>query len=439
VPDVVATTIQDVEVEPNPDFGEHGRGAVRALVDHGQLTIDGWVLGERSAPRSVEIVDGDSRKVADAVMGQPRPDVTQAFPDASGTANCGFRALLRPPRAGVGLVRFRVVFEDGEMSDLATLRCTVQESAPADGDAGWAAISDAERESEMVLHGSDDWLFLQRDRNDVLGQHTGSVKLGPDEKAQWLKTLGGRVDLSERLGVLWSCLVAPDKESVYREHLPAEIEPVERRPVHEFLEVAEEACAPVAYALDWLERAKAGPELYAKTDTHWNYRGSYLAYRGFCDLLARQGLELEVVAEERLSWWDEELEGDLGGKVLPEPKLGAMTRVEVAEPQARLTFDSGVINHGWVVRFEKAAEGRTCVLFGESFAYFLLPYLKETFERLVFVHTSMFIPEIVEREHADVVLSLPLERFLIRPPDDEYAFAKLRETVARKGAQLPWS
>jgi hypothetical protein len=233
-------------------------------------------------------------------------------------------------------------------------------------------------------------------------------------------------------------LVVPDKESVYPEHLPAELEPVERRPVHEFLEVAEEARAPVAYALDWLEEAKAGPELYATTDTHWNYRGSYVAYRAFCDLLSRQGLDLEVVEEDRLHWRDEEIEGDLGGKVLPEPKLGAMTRVEVAEPQARLTFDSGVLNHGWVVRFEKSAEGRTCVFFGESFAYFLFPYLKETFERLVFVHTSMFIPEIVELEDADVVLSLPLERFLIRPPDDEDAFAKLRETVAEKGAQLPW-
>lgn len=435
---MAAITIQNVEVVPNPDFGEHGRGALRALVDHGQLTIDGWVLGDRSEPRSVEIVDGDSRKVADAVMGQPRPDVTEAFPDASGTANCGFSARLRPPRASDDPVRFRVVFEDGERSDLATLRCTVEESASAEGDAAWAAISDAERESEMVLHGSDGWLFLQRDRNDVLGQHTGSVRLGPDEKARWRRTLAGRVEAGERLGVLWSCLVAPDKESVYREHLPAEVEPVERRPVHEFLEVAEEAGAPVAYALDWLERAKVGPGLYAKTDTHWNYRGSYVAYRAFCDLLSRQGLDLEVVGEERLRWWDEELEGDLGGKVLPEPKLGAMTRVEVTDPQARLTFDSGVINHGWVVRFEKSAGGRTCVLFGESFAYFLLPYLKETFERLVFVHTSMFIPEIVEREHADVVLSLPLERFLIRPPDDEDAFARLQETVARKGAQLPW-
>jgi alginate O-acetyltransferase complex protein AlgJ len=438
VPDLEAKAVQQVEVEPNPGFSEHGRGAVRALVDHGDLTIDGWVLGDRSAPRSVEIVDEDSRKLADAVMGQPRPDVTAAFPEASGTANCGFRALLRPPRAGTGRVSFRVVFEDGGRSELATLSCTAPGSASTDEEAGWAAVSDAERESEMVLHGSDGWLFLQRDRNDVLGQHTGSVKLGPDEQAQWRETLARRVEVSERLGIIWSCLVAPDKEAVYAEHLPAEIEPAERRPVHEFLEIAAEAGAPVAYALDWLKPAKAGPDLYAKTDTHWNYRGSYFAYRAFCDLLSRQGLDLEVVEEGRLRWRDEEYEGDLGKKVLPEPTPGVMTEVEVVEPQARLTFDSGVVNHGWVVRFEKASEGRTCVLFGESFAYFLLPYLKETFDRLVLVHTSMFIPEIVEREKADIVLSLPLERFLIRPPSDEDAFAELRATVARKGASLPW-
>jgi hypothetical protein len=82
--------------------------------------------------------------------------------------------------------------------------------------------------------------------------------------------------------------------------------------------------------------------------------------------------------------------------------------------------------------------GPTCVVFGESFAEALLIFLRESFQRLVFVHTSMLIPEILERERPDVVLSIPIERFLVRPPDDREAFAKLEALAVRKGGELPW-
>jgi alginate O-acetyltransferase complex protein AlgJ len=430
---------RQIEIELSPDLRTVGRGSVRALDVNDHIGIDGWVVGDESAPKLVEFLDESSRGFAEAAINQPRPDVSEAFPDLPGASNCGFLALLHPPEAGSSLIRLRVLFENGEKVELGTLACATGGSGPINGDSRWSSVSDDERENEKVLHGKNGWLFLRADSNNVVGQQTGAVKLGTEGQERWRQTLRARIEASRRLEVPWACLVAPDKESVYPEHLPEAIKPVERRPVHEFLEVAEELDAPVAYALDWLEPAKAYADLYATTDTHWNYRGAYIAYRAFCDQLAAQGVDLDVVEEDRLRWVDLEFEGDLGSKALPQPKVGRTVRAEVVEPESRLTFDNGVENHGWIIRYEKPAAGRTCLLFGESFSYHLLPYLKETFERLVFVHTSMFIPEVVALEKADVVLSLPLERFLIRVPDDENALEELRVTVARKGAQLPWS
>jgi hypothetical protein len=51
----------------------------------------------------------------------------------------------------------------------------------------------------------------------------------------------------------------------------------------------------------------------------------------------------------------------------------------------------------------------------------------------------MFIDEIVEQERPDVVLSIPIERFLIRVPDDTDALMRLQATVRAKGGKLPWS
>ena len=80
----------------------------------------------------------------------------------------------------------------------------------------------------------------------------------------------------------------------------------------------------------------------------------------------------------------------------------------------------------------------TCLLFGESFAPVLVNFLKESFGRVTFVHTSMLVADLVERLRPDVVLSLPTERFLISVPDDAEALRKLAETAAAKGGELPW-
>lgn len=427
-----------VDIELSPELRAVGRGYVRALDVNDHIGIDGWVLGDRSKPARVEILDQSSRAFAEAPVDQPRPDVGEAFPDHPGTSECGFLALLRPPEGGDSVIRLRVVFDDGAKVDLATLTSVAEGEGTINPDLRWSSVADDERESEKVLHGKNGWLFLREDSNNIVGQQTGVVKLGSEGRAKWRRTLEDRIAASEQLGVTWVCLVVPDKESVYPEHLPESILPADQRPVHEFLEVAEGLSAPVVYGLDWLEPAKARADLYATTDTHWNYRGAYITYRALCDQLADQGVDFDLIEEDRLRWIDLEFEGDLGSKVLPKPIMGRTVRCEVAGSESQLTFDNDVQNHGWVKRFEKPSGGRACVVFGESFSYHLLPFLKETFERLVFVHTSMFIPKIVERERADVVLSLPLERFLVRPPDDEDAFAKLRETVVRKGAQFPW-
>lgn len=413
---------------------------VRGFVADGKLTIQGWILGgEDSQPVGVHLSDQAGNPIAEVPVDQPRPDIGEAFPEVPGASTCGIRVTLRPTGAGPGQIHVGVEFDD-ETVELATVGCEVHgEPGSENGGPTWSPISAADRESEKVASGREGWLYLRRDSNDILGQQTGRVKFGSAQLGEWRRVLENRVAASERLGVAWSCLVAADKESVYPEYLPEGVTPAARRPVHEFLDVAREVGAPVGYALDRLLPAKAECELYARTDTHWNYRGAYIAYRAFCEDLSRQGVDLDVVEEDELEWIDATVEGDLGSKVLPEPQVGPTIRVGLKRPpRGRLVSDNEVPNHGRVLRFEQENSGQTCVIFGESFANHLLPFLKETFQRVVFVHTSMFVAEVIERERARVVLSLPLERFLIRVPDDANAFAELRETARQKGGDLPW-
>jgi alginate O-acetyltransferase complex protein AlgJ len=430
-------TIEQVEVELSPGFSDHGRGQMRGIANGEGLTIQGWVLGNSSLPLTVELSEGSGGTIVESPIDQPRDDIAEAFSDTPGASHCGFGVTLSPSGSGAGLVQVRVLFEDGSSAEFGTLGCEVDGGEMEAAAVEWS-LATTNDESQKVLFGKEGWLFLRRDTNDILGQHTGRVTLEPEQRETWRRVLEARMGESDRLGATWFCVVAPDKESVYPEYLPEEIVPVARRPIHEFLDLAEEIGAPVSYPLDRLVGAKGEAELYPRTDTHWNYRGSYLAYREFCDDVLARGVDLDVIEEDDVAWVDDLTEGDLGGKIHPEPLVGPTIRPALRRNEARLVADNGVSNHGHVECFEKPGSGQRCVMFGESFALFLLPFLKETFQRLVFVHTSMFVSGILEHEQPDVVLSLPLERFLIRVPNDENALEELQATARRKGGDLPW-
>jgi alginate O-acetyltransferase complex protein AlgJ len=419
-------------VDRSPDFDDYGRGQMRGLLDQGFMTIQGWAVGKDSPPVGVELRDEYGDKIADVAIDQPRPDIARMFPGDQGASTAGFKVSLRPGAAGPCRVQLLVAFENGKKRELGSVSCEVQGDLPTNG--SWAVV----RENEKVLIGKQGWLFLHGDTNDILGQHTGKVKMGADRTAKWRRVLEGRITASESLGVPWHCLIAADKESIYPEYLPDEVVPSARRPVHEFLEVADSLDAPVSYPLDRFQVAKREDELYARTDTHWNYWGAYLAYRMLCEALVGRGVELDPIEEADVYWTEEAVEGDLGRKVRPEPKSASMILAKLKDPESRVVFDNGVVNHGRVRCFERDRPGPSCVLFGESFSDYLLPFLGETFQRLVFVHTSMFVSEVLERERPDAVLSLPVERFLIRVPSDANAFDDLRELALRKGGDLPW-
>jgi alginate O-acetyltransferase complex protein AlgJ len=423
-----------LEVDRSPELDDFGRGQMRGIPGRGELKIQGWVIGSRSIPVRVELKDQAGKKITTLAVDQPRPDIAEAFPDVPGAATSGFEVTLRPEGSGAARIDVLVAFEDESATTMAVLSCEVCGDGAGSEEPSWQVVT----LDEKVLIGKQGWLYLHGDTNNIIGQHTGLVKMGDQRREGWRRVLEGRVAVSDDLGIPWHCLVVPDKESVYPEYLPDDVVPVARRPVHDFLELAEAVGVPVSYGLDRLLAVKGDREVYSRTDSHWNSRGAYEAYRMFCEALAAKGLDLDVVEETDLEWFEAMVEGGLGDKVRPEPITGPTTWVRIKQPQGRVVFDNEVQNHGRVVCCERDRPGPTCVLFGESFSDYLLPFLRETFQRLVFVHTSMFVAEVLEREQPDAVLSLPTERFLIRVPDDAGALAQLRALAVRKGGELPW-
>lgn len=431
------------------EIDEKGFGDLTALLPPSHLVIQGWVVGQPVAASYLEALDGD-KVVARVPINQRRPDVARARPDLEGAETSGFRFDVEPARPGVGRLVVRVTFEDGSEVSLGSIEVEVEESLRAKvggsllgrrrrapGRLSWK--TQVQEEAFKVLAGKEDWLFLQNDSNDVIGQHTGRVTFSEEVRRRWATVLARRRAAARSVDATWLSAIVPDKEAVYAEYLPDGIVPASRRPVDELLEIALHSQAPTLYLLDALAAAKPKAELFPKTDTHWNYRGAYVGYRAIADRLCQEGVEMDVFDGEAIPWEAETIAGDLGSK-LREPAESSRLIPKIDTVHSTLVYDNEVNNHGRVKIFERPSpDAPTCVVFGESFAEALLIFLRESFRRLVFVHTSMFVDEIVEQEKPDVVLSIPIERFLVRVPDDTDALMRLQATARAKGGKLPWS
>lgn len=426
----------------NRHAATHVRGDLEALSDERGITVYGWAFGKDRQAVAAEVVDEAGRTLGRAPIVLDRPDVVHGVGEVPGALRSGFMFRLEPRRPGSETLTLRVVCEDGGSETLGTFAVSASfgSSPEVDDGPGWICSLDSPDRDRVVV-GRDGWLFLQEDRNDALGQHTGQVKFSPQDKESLATLLRERRAVAESYGCIWITAVVPDKEALYAEFLPPDVTPVPRRPVHDFLEIAGAEGAAAIYLLDDLQAAKAQGDLYMRTDTHWNHRGAFVAYRAVCREITARGLNLELLDPDSISWIEQPVQGDLGSKLYPEVAEGKDVLPRLAgRVRGALVHDNRVRNHGMVLIHEQPdrEDLPTGMVFGESFAPPLVNFLKESFGRLIFVHTSMLVADLIERVRPDVVLSVPTERFLISVPDDDEALERLAETASAKGGELPW-
>jgi alginate O-acetyltransferase complex protein AlgJ len=284
-----------------------------------------------------------------------------------------------------------------------------------------------------VVQGKDGWLFLDKDSNRIIAQHSGELQLSGEQLEQWRLLLEQRIRWLGERGIGFVFLVPPNPHSVHPEKLPDGVASAPRRPVHQLIDYLDRKDSParVVYPLEDLVREKHR-HVYQSTATHWSELGAFVAYRSL--LAELDGVEVRRLSEHDLVLSEEQKSGDLGNKVQPTVR-STLARAAVREPRARLVADNKVANKGRRRDYEcEAAPDVTCLVLGDSYSYRMLPFLAESFGRLVFAFLPNLDRELVERERPDVVVFVLNERFLIYPPVDEGAMS-LAEWEAQKRAE----
>lgn len=271
-----------------------------------------------------------------------------------------------------------------------------------------------------VIQGKDGWLFLDRDSNKILQQITGELTFSERRLLQWQYVLETRHLWLKEKGISYFFLVAPNKECVYPEYLPDEVRLSEARCVNQLIQhLQSNACFQIIYPLSELLIAKTKLPVYRIQDTHWNAFGAFVAYQSLMQKIA-QTIGVPILQSASLSFFECSKPGDLGIKL----NLLQDTTLEVKfidGKSSSCVINNQVHNRGNFLVFEHQNKSLpTAILFRDSFAIELLPFIAESFSRLIVSWQPNIDYILIQREKPDIVISEQVERYLIDIPNDSH-------------------
>lgn len=163
-------------------------------------------------------------------------------------------------------------------------------------------VFDAYR-SDKAIMGKNNWFFYTDvNDGDPIGCYQGKNLLSEEVLQAIAYNCIAQRDFLAEQGKEFVIFIAPNKERIYYEYMPEEYGlPADNYQTLQIVDyLREHTDLRVVYPYEELMRAKntLTQNIYYKTDTHWNYIGSYV---GAAALLEEMGIEMPSVTGEQIA------------------------------------------------------------------------------------------------------------------------------------------
>ncbi len=278
--------------------------------------------------------------------------------------------------------------------------------------------------SENAVRGADGWIFNALD--NALIMHQGLMSFSSSETSDWINTALALQKRVEARGARFVVLVAPNKHTIYSEHLPNHPRRVRAPTRLETLEAlsGQRGMRFVSPRRTLLAERQLR-KLYYQTDTHWTSYGAFLGYREVMDALRRDGLDVSILDSSQLiENAPRPFAGDIYGLLgVERGETETIKPWTVRQPTA-VAEETGLSDFDWLIFPAKSwrmdrSEGLTALVLGDSYFEVMAPYLRESFQELTYVHHrigSGNLPlEALNVDDYDVVILMLVERLLSYP------------------------
>lgn len=253
--------------------------------------------------------------------------------------------------------------------------------------------------SEDVVLGRDGWLYF----GGTLEDYTGSRPLDEGEIAGAARNLALMREYCEGLGARFLFTIAPNKNSMYPEHMPALPVFSARRSADSLRE------ALAAEGVDYLDLfAVFGGQsetLYFPRDSHWNSRGAALAADSVNAALGRSsGYFSGPFSPQTVH------RGDLYAMLYP---AGEELDTDMVYGGAlEFTYDAPIRSAENLTILTSGSREGSLLMFRDSFGNLLYPYLADSFGRALFSRATAYRLNLAGEREADCVVVELVERNL---------------------------
>jgi hypothetical protein len=305
--------------------------------------------------------------------------------------------------------------------------------------------------SPRALIGRDGWLFLEQ--TQLTDANRGALPLSDERLEQLLASFERRQSYLDARGIAFLVMPVPDKHSVFPEFLPSSVKFVGDSRLEQFRRAMRGRDFNSVDTHAALLAAKdAGEEIYFQTDSHWNSRGAWVAYRALMQRLHEAGYRGGTLIDESdvefirldtyhptdivknllgLSGWIPEAHG-IRARVTDSGEVRAFRGSDGEEYDYLYSPPPGQ-EHKHFVRTEPR-DGSRVLIYRDSYANAMLPFLVHSFDEVIYARapkSMSFDPADIDRYDPDLVLYEFVERALFYEPDDSLLLAA-RKVQAEK-------
>jgi len=255
--------------------------------------------------------------------------------------------------------------------------------------------------NEQVVVGEQGFLFFA----ETVDAYTGLNPMTEDEIAAACDSLAALSEYAEEHGARFVFVCAPNKATVYPDKMPAQYEPCDGETDLDLLLASLKERGVTAIDLRPTLTEKAKTELlYHKRDTHWNAVGALYAWNEITKTL---GVTMAEIGEGEIVT---DFEGDLDGLLYP-GKTRYDTDVDF-HLDGQYVFTSSYSNPMNLSFSTKSAGEGKLLLFRDSFANALIPFVSSTFGEVRYERANPYRIDLLEDFDADTVIVLIAERNL---------------------------
>jgi hypothetical protein len=282
-----------------------------------------------------------------------------------------------------------------------------------------------------VIIGRQGWLYYNWEPERTPRASATPQVFSPAKLEAWRRLFESRRDWLARRNIRYLIVIPADKPIIYPEFLPSWAAGLANQADLDYFitYLKEKAKLPILDLRPVLLEARKTGRPFRLTDVHWNDYGAFLASREILRALTVSFPDLKPL---RLDDFDQRRTRLPGGNLAQE--LGQPNTVELdvpvltpRPPLNAVKITGNTLPAALILRAENPRQPRTLLIFGDSFAQALLPFLGQDFGQVLHYeiyrnyigdHRPKLTPGhkwqrfVVESRHPDAVIDEILQSFL---------------------------